>query len=155
MLRCVHGSEIHFPNIVNALSSLLVGKTNILSIFQTVMTITGDRTAVSPANVRTKLCVILSRELVSVFQALLDATVRTYVQLVPSEKIVCNGASVGLEDPVIKQLENVYVEMDLLGPCKCLTSLHKWNNNFCNFSTIHLFYSDRPKADFKKHRMLY
>lgn len=89
------------------------------------MAIIGDQPAVSPVSVRTELYVILSQEPVSVLQGLSDATVRTYVQPGPLGKVVCSGASVGLEDPVIKQLENVYVRMDLLGPCKCLTRLHE------------------------------
>lgn len=113
------------------------------------MTIIGDQPAVSPVSVRTELCVILSKEPVSVLLGLSDATVRTYVQPGPLGKVVCSGASVGLEDPVIEQLENVYVGMDLRGPCKCLTSLHEWKNNyFYSFPTIQLYYSDRPKVDF-------
>lgn len=112
------------------------------------MTTIGDQLAVSPVNVRTELCVIQSKEPVSVLQGLLDTTVRTHVQLGPLGKVACSGASVGLEDPVIKQLENVYVGMDLLGPCKCLTSLHEWKNNFYSFPTIQLYHSDRSKADF-------
>lgn len=88
------------------------------------MTIIGDQPAVNPVSVRTELYVILSKEPVSVCQGSLDTTVKTYVQPGPLGKVVCSGASVGLEDPVIKQLENVYVEMDLLGLCKFPTSLH-------------------------------
>lgn len=68
---------------------------------------------------------ILSKEPASVLQGFLVATVRTYVQPGTLGKVVCRGASVGLEAPVIKQLENVHVGMDSLGPCKCLTSLHE------------------------------
>lgn len=113
------------------------------------MTIIGDQPVVSPVSVRTELCVILSTERVSVLQGLWDATVRNCVQPGPLGKVVCSSASVGLEDPVIKQLENVYVEMDSLGPCKYLTSLHEWkNNSFYSSATIQLYYSDRPKEDF-------
>lgn len=113
------------------------------------MTIIGDQPAVSPVSVRTELCVILSKEPVSVLQGSSGATVRTYVQPGPLGKVVCSGASVGLEDPVIKELENVYVGMDLLGPCKYHTSLHEWKNNyFYSFPAIQLNYSDRPKAGF-------
>lgn len=119
------------------------------------MTITGDQLAVSPVSVRTELCVILSKEPVSVLQGLLDATVRTCVQLGPLGKVVCSGASVGLEEPAIKQLENVYVGMDLLGPCKYLTSLHEWKNNFYSFPKIFLFFWQTKSRLLEKHRLSY
>lgn len=82
------------------------------------MTTIGDQPAVSPVSVRTERCVIQTKEPVSVLQGLPDTTVRTYVQRGPLAKVVCSGARVGLEDPVIKQMENAYVGMDSLGPCK-------------------------------------
>lgn len=98
--------------------------------FQTVMIIIGDQPAISRVSVRMELCVILWKEPVSVVQGLLGSTVRTCVQPGTLGKVVCRGANVGLEDPVIKQLENVYVGMDSLGPCKCITSLHEWKKNY-------------------------
>lgn len=65
---------------------------------------------------------------------------RTYVQPGPLGKVVCSSASVELEDPVIKQLENVYVGMDSLGPCKLLTSLHEKKNTFPHFPPKKAYY---------------
>lgn len=98
------------------------------------MTITGDQPAVSHVSVRMELCVILSKEPASVLQGLSGATVRMNVQPGTLGKVVCRSVCVGLEDPVIKQLENVYVGMDSLGPCKCLNSLHKWKYNYFRIS---------------------
>lgn len=98
------------------------------------MIIIGDPPAVSRVSVRIELCVTLSKEPASVLQDLLGTTVRTCVQPGTLGKVVCRGASVGMEDPVIKQLENVYVGMDSLGPCKCINSLHERNKIFINFS---------------------
>lgn len=106
------------------------------------MTIIGDQPAGSHVSVRMELCVILSKEPASVLQGLSGASVRTNVQPGTLGKVVCRSASVGLVDPVIKQLENVYVGMDSLGPCKCLNSLHEWKNNYfcispkCNYYSI-------------------
>lgn len=44
---------------------------------------------------------------------------RIRVQQALLEMAVCRGASVELEDPVIKQQENANVGTDSLGHCKC------------------------------------
>lgn len=153
MFRCVCGGILIFSNIFSWYFQYSDDRFGIkvsinnqiffcLYFFQTVMTIIGDQPAVSHASVRMELCVILSKEPASVLQGLSGATVRTNVQPGTLGKVVCRSASVGLEDPVIKQLENVHVGMDSLGPCKCLNSLHEWKNNCfsisqkCNYNIL-------------------
>lgn len=80
-----------------------------------VMTNTGVQAAVCSASVRTELSAIRSREHASVLRGSSDATARTPVQRAPSGRAVCRGASVGREDPAIKQPENVCAETDSLG----------------------------------------
>ena len=83
------------------------------------MTNTGGQAAVCSAGVRTEPSAIPSRGRVSVLRASSDATARTPVQPAPSGRAVCRGASVGPEDPAIKQPESVCVGTDSLGLCKC------------------------------------
>lgn len=87
------------------------------------MTNSGAWAAVSSASVRTELSAILSRGRVSVLQGTKDGTVKSLVQLAPSGRTACRGASVGLEDPVIKQQESACVGTDSLGLCKCATKI--------------------------------
>ncbi|TDH11473.1 hypothetical protein EPR50_G00060690 [Perca flavescens] len=80
-----------------------------------VMTKTGGQDAVRSASVRTEVSAIPSRGRVSVLQGSQDATATSPVQQAPSGRAVCRGASVGPEDPVIKQPESAYVGTDSLG----------------------------------------
>lgn len=63
---------------------------------------------------------ILLRGPVSVLRGSLDNTARTPVQQAPLGRAVCRGASVGPEDPAIKQPESVYVRADSPELCKCM-----------------------------------
>lgn len=55
---------------------------------------------------------------VNVSQGLLDGTVRRCVQPGPLEWAVYKGASVGLEEPVLRQQESAFVVTDSLAHCK-------------------------------------